>query len=90
MMVFAEPIAASDRDASPEQIMVIGIVLAAVCLPFMIGCGLPVILPRRKSTWIYALIVIALGLTSACTIFFSVPLLIFWLKEDVKRYYNAL
>jgi multidrug transporter EmrE-like cation transporter len=39
--------------------------------------------------WIVGIVLIALGLTSVCCLPFSIPLLLFWLKPDVKEWFNA-
>jgi hypothetical protein len=38
--------------------------------------------------WVYDLVVICLGMTSACILPASVPLLIFWLKPEVKSHFG--
>jgi MFS family permease len=38
--------------------------------------------------WSYSLVLICLGMTSACCIPACVPLLIFWLKPEVQRWYG--
>lgn len=45
-------------------------------------------LPRRPWAWIYHLVLIAIGMTSACCIPFSVPLLVFWLKTETRAYFG--
>lgn len=39
-------------------------------------------------TWIYHLILISVGLTSPCTLPASIPLLLFWLKPETRRYFG--
>ena len=38
--------------------------------------------------WIYDLIIICLGMTSACFWPAVIPLLIFWLKPETKRHFG--
>ena len=45
-------------------------------------------LPRRKWAWVYGLVLIALGFTSIVVIPFSVALLVFWIKPNVREYYG--
>ena len=40
-------------------------------------------LPLEPWAWTAAVVAIAIGLTS-CTIVFALPLLVYWLKPDVK------
>jgi hypothetical protein len=62
----------------------------------MLGClggtllavHVPVLFFKRKSwVWIYDLVVICLGLSS-CFVFICVPLLIYWIKPEVKKYFG--
>jgi hypothetical protein len=48
------------------------------------------LLPPRPWTWIYHLVIICFGMTSACCIPMCVPLVIFWLKPDTKAYFGRL
>ena len=89
LIVFAEPIAASDTENSPPELfMFMGGVVAVVCLPFLIISAIGPFLPKNKFGWIYAIVLMAFGLTSGCTIIFAVILLIFWLQEPAKQYYG--
>jgi uncharacterized membrane protein len=46
-------------------------------------------LPRRGWAWVYGLVVICLGMTSACCLPACIPLLIYWFQPDVKAYFNT-
>jgi hypothetical protein len=67
---------------------VVGAILAGVCVPLMAACAAPLFFPRRKWAWIYGLVLIAIGL-SGCTLVAAIPLLIFWIKEDCKDWFNV-
>jgi len=73
--------AGSRCSRQPSMFAAMGLALCAA-----IGVGL--LAPRRKWGWVYALVVICLGLTSCCTMPACIPLLIFWLKPETKAYYN--
>jgi len=45
-------------------------------------------LPNTSGAWIYHLVLICIGLTSACCMLVSIPLLIFWLREDTQAYFG--
>ena len=60
-----------------------GVVLAGVF-------GAALVLPRRSWVWVYDLVLIAIGFMSCCILPFSVALLIFWLKPEVKTYFNRV
>lgn len=49
---------------------------------------LPLILTPRPWLWTFDLVVICLGMTSACFLPACIPLLIFWLKPETKQYFG--
>ena len=59
------------------------------CLGFALT--IPVIaaffLPNKPWVWVYHLVMICVGMTG-CTVVFSIPLLIFWLKPEVKAWFG--
>jgi hypothetical protein len=46
-------------------------------------------LPRSRGAWIYGIVLLAMGLTSICSIAFCIPLLIGWLKPETKAFFGA-
>lgn len=74
-----------------ERIMLIvqGIIFMIVSLPLMAIFVFGLNLPRRKWGWIFGIVLIAIGLTSPCCMPASIPLLIFWMKPELRRFYNA-
>ena len=64
-------------------LMVLGAVFAAA---FAYGA----FLPPRPWAWIYGIVLIAVGFTSACCLPFSVALLIFWLKPEAKAWFGRI
>ena len=87
---FAEPIAESDRDATdPMAFVIMGIFFCGLGLPFFVASVAGPLVPKNRFGWIYGIVLIAIGLTSGCTIMFSIPLLIFWLiNKDLKQFYR--
>lgn len=79
------PISADDLDGiSPMLLGIIYLVMGlALAIPVIIGF----FLPRKSWVWVYHLVMICIGMTG-CTIVFSIPLLIFWLKPEVKTYFG--
>ncbi len=73
---------------SGESGFILGLFIIILCFPLFIISILPVFLPRRPWVWVYSLIIIGIGMTSACCLPASLPLLIFWLKPEVKRFYG--
>jgi nitrate/nitrite transporter NarK len=79
------PVTADDLDGMPPELMggiylVLGV---AMMIPFVVA----LFLPRKPWVWVYHMVMICIGMTG-CTIVASVPLLIFWLKPDVKGYFG--
>ena len=85
-------VAGADRIAGPAddptEFRIMGLVFLAICLPLAAAFGIAPFLPRRPWVWIYDVVLIALGLTSACTPPACVPLLIFWLKPEAKAWFG--
>ena len=46
------------------------------------------IIPRKPWAWTYHIVLICLGLSSACFIPICVPLLIYWLRPETKAYFG--
>lgn len=65
-----------------------GGLLLTISLVFIVACFLPFILAPRPWLWVYNLVIICLGMTSACYLLACIPLLIFWLKPETQRYYG--
>jgi len=74
----------ADGDASDDYIA--GAVFVGICLPLFLLYAAAPFLPRSKFAWIYGFATIGLGLTSCCTLPFSIALLIQWLKPEVRAY----
>ena len=89
MIVFAEELTRDDPDATPAQAVVMGVALAGISIPLMLLFFSAPLLPKRKWAWIVCIVAIAIGLTSACTMAASIPLLVFWLKDEVKCFYRV-
>jgi MFS family permease len=62
-------------------LLIIGLVLAIVF-------ALPFVLPRRPWVWIFDMVLICIGLTSCCIMPASIPLLIYWIKPEVKTWFQ--
>ena len=65
-----------------------GALLLVVGVGLFIVCFLPLVLNPRPWMWTYDLIVICLGMTSACFWPACIPLLIFWVKPETKSYFG--
>jgi hypothetical protein len=55
---------------------------------FTLLFGVSPFLPRRPWVWIYDLVLICLGMTSCLCLPICIPLLIFWIKAETRRYFG--
>jgi hypothetical protein len=84
-LFFVDP---SQIDLPPTMVRLCGVVLLVLCLLMFAVCLLPLVLSPRPWLWTFDLVVICFGLTSACFLPACIPLLIFWMKQDVKQYFG--
>jgi MFS family permease len=70
-----------------EDLIIFG-VLAVTCVPLFLFYAAAPFLPARPWAWIWGIVAIAIGLTSACCLPACVPLLIHWMKPETKRYFG--
>ena len=67
-------------------------ITAGVCialgLPFAVASILPLLFEPRPWLWVYGIVLIATGFTSCCFWPICIPLLVFWIKADVQRYFG--
>ena len=78
----------ADRDMSAEEAKIMGVVFLILGLVFFVAYALPPFLPRQSWVWVFGLVLICLGLSSACCLPACIPLLIFWLKPEMKTFYG--
>ena len=85
VFMFIEPV---DREMSASEARLMGTVFLLLGMVFFVPFALAPFLPRKSWAWVFGLVLICLGLTSACCLPASIPLLIFWLKPDMKAFYG--
>lgn len=76
-----------------EDVMALGItgVLYIVLgIILMIPYAIAPFLPPKSWVWIYGIVMIAIGMTSCCCLPVTIPLLIYWIKPDMKRYFGRM
>ena len=78
----------AELDTSKEGAIFVGLILLLIGLVFAAAFALPFFLQPRPWVWIYDLVLICIGLTSPCCMPASIPLLIYWLKPEVKAYFG--
>jgi hypothetical protein len=78
----------ADHDHPPELLAFLGVLFAALGVVFMLAFGAAPFLPHRSWVWIYHLVLIAVGMTSACCLPVCIALLIFWIKPETRAYFG--
>jgi len=73
--------------SNDEELIIYGLVFLILSIPLFLICILPIFLPKRPWVWIYSLVIIGFGMTGCCFPA-CIPLLIFWIKPEVKKYYG--
>ena len=80
-----------DLGGTPEEVTdqrIMGVVYAVLGLAFLVVYGVGLFLPRRPWAWIYGIVLIGIGMTSCCTLPATIPLIIAWLKPEMKARFN--
>lgn len=67
---------------------VMGIIYTLSGIIFFIPFAIAPFLKPGPGVWIYDLVLICLGMTSCCCLPITIPLLIFWIKPEVKNYFG--
>ena len=88
-IALAETIAAEDSEHSAMEMIVMGTVFCVMGGVLMLMYAVAPLLPKSKASWIYGFVTIGFGMTSACTLPFCIPLLIFWLKPETKAFFHV-
>jgi MFS family permease len=87
-MFFSDRIAQGDDEVPQWFGIVYGAVLIVLGLVFLSAYLAAFFLPAKPWVWIYGIVLISIGFTSACCLPFSIVLLIFWLKPECKVYFG--
>ncbi|MBU6178636.1 MAG: hypothetical protein KGR69_03185 [Verrucomicrobia bacterium] len=77
-----------ELEMGTAEAIFMGLVFLVVGLVCFVASLLPLFLKPRPWVWIYDLVVICIGMTSACFLPLCVPLLIFWIKPEVKAWFG--
>ncbi len=64
------------------------IFLVVLCLVLGGAFLTPFFLERKPWVWIYDMVLICIGFTSACCLPAAIPLFIYWLKPEAKAYFG--
>ena len=80
------PFETSARDR--EQLVIIGIVYAILGAIFFLVFAVAFFLPPKPYNWIVGIVMLAIGMTSCCTLPAVIPLLIFWVKPETQAFFG--
>jgi hypothetical protein len=88
-LAFGSTIAESSRDPADAYVIpIMGVTYAVLGFVFMGLFGYGLMMPRRPWAWIYGLVLICIGMTSLCCLPATIPLLIFWIKPEMKAFFG--
>ena len=78
----------SEADMPLAWVNFFGWFFILISLVFAVGFGFGAFLPRKPWAWVYGMILICIGMTSALFLPICIPLLIFWLKDPVNVWFG--
>jgi Na+(H+)/acetate symporter ActP len=78
----------SNQPASTDEALFMGVIYAVLGVVLAIVFAVSLFTPRRFWGWVYNLVMICFGLTSCCFWPATIPLLIFWIKPEVRAWYK--
>jgi hypothetical protein len=81
-------LAPSDPGLGPNERLLFGGLYVGFGLVFGIPFTIAPFLPHNRGTWVYGIVLIALGMTGLCYLPFTIPLLIFWLKPETRAHFG--
>jgi hypothetical protein len=87
LLVLGTTVAPSGRRDSGE-VMVQGVVTLVIGLVFIVPYGLGPFVKGKPWGWVYGIVLIALGMTSCCLWPITIPLIIQWVKPEMKRFFG--
>jgi MFS family permease len=82
---FADP---ADLEMPRAAAVVVGTLILVMGVTLFVASSIPLLLRPRPWLWTYGLVLICLGMTSACFLPICIPLLLRWIKPEVKRYFG--
>ena len=77
-----------DPEMSAAEATIMGSLFLILGVVFFAAYAVAPFLPRKSWVWVYGLVLIAIGLTSLCCLPACIPMLIFWVKPEMKHFYG--
>jgi hypothetical protein len=78
----------ADLDMPPMVARLVGVGIMLMGVVLLAASAAPLFLQPKPWVWVYDLVIICVGLTSACFLPACIPLLIYWIKPDVKAHFG--
>ena len=79
----------ADLEMGLAEARIIGAMILLMGGALFVACVIPLVFSPRPWLWTDDLVIICLGMTSACCLPACIPLLIFWLRPETKTYYSS-
>ena len=73
------------RNRDVEELKVQGVIFLIIGLALMIPYAMGPFLKGKSWGWVFGIVLIAIGMTSCCLWPITIPLLIQWIKPEMKR-----
>lgn len=89
MLTFQPQLAAALPKAKPSELLTQSFVMLGIGVPFSVIFLIALFLPDNPRTWTFHIVLICVGLMSCCFWPASIPLLIFWMKPETKKYFGC-
>lgn len=86
IVLLVAPFGGTDQEVTDQRLA--GGFYGFLGLVLLVVFGIGLFLPRRPWGWIYGIVLLGLGMTSCCTLPAAIPLLIAWLKPEMKARFN--
>lgn len=80
----------AELDMGKTEAVLMGAMMLVLGLVFFVLFLMPFFLPQRPWVWVFDLVLICIGMTSACFLLACVPLLLFWLKPETKAWFGKV
>lgn len=88
LLLFRNEVAEWPPRDDPRLILAYGVVLLVLGVVFLAAYVAGFFLPRKPWAWIAHLVLIAVGLTSCCTMPAAIPLLVSFLRRDTQAWFG--
>jgi lipopolysaccharide export LptBFGC system permease protein LptF len=84
LMFFIRP-----SEEFPRGLLIVyGVLLVGMGLVFGVVYLISLFLDPRPWVWVCDLVLICVGFTSCCTLPACIPLLIYWIRPEVRKYFG--